>query len=109
MSTPDYTDEQLSLLRDLASEAEGFFNYEVWSLNHHDDDPESFGEEMRAFLEDDDFSGWAGDSELEEFKARQAAGGVSNRAVLLALWGESAFGVGTTEDDRRLIAALKAR
>lgn len=107
--TNTYSDEQLDLLIQLGSEAQGFFDYDAWGLPEFEGDRGMLGEDMRAFLEDDNFGYWEGNAELADFKKRQAAGGLTNRDVLLALWGDRAFGVNTTDEDRALVALLQSR
>lgn len=81
--------ERLSAIQRLASEAETFFDFEAWGAG---DDVKEFERAMRDFLETDYLGPWAGNEELSNFKEQQAAAGITNREVLIGLWGARAFG-----------------
>ncbi len=106
-----YDDTRVRTISALAAEAEAFFDPDLWGAQYGDD-TQQFRRDMRALLEDNVWGVWRGDPELKNFKERQQAAGVTDRELLVDIYGGNAFGRGSeryTDHERALIEQLAER
>lgn len=108
---PESTSHKADAVVVLAAEADSFFDPDVWG-DRYGDDTQQFRRDMRALLEDDVWGLWRGNGELEDFKERQQAAGVTGRELLIGIYGANAFGRSTkhfADEERALIEQLAER